>query len=83
MKLTVEFYGRLKAEFGQPAVAIEVSEQTQAVTIEQVYLQLCQTHQCTANTQVIRPILNDTFANWDDIVKANDVIGLFPPASGG
>ncbi len=80
MKITTEFYGRLKTEFSQQAITTEVSADQ---TIEAIYLHLCQEHQVKPNTKVIRPILNDTFSDWDQTVNAGDVVGFFPPASGG
>ena len=80
MKISTEFYGRLKEEFSQSPIELTIEGNT---TIEAIYLQLCSSHQITPNTQVIKPILNDTFADWQDRVSAHDVIGFFPPAAGG
>ena len=83
MKLTIEFYGRLKAEFSQQQLEFDLPSQTAENTIEDIYLQLCESHNIQPSTHIIKPILNDTFANWGDPVKANDVVGFLPPASGG
>ena len=83
MKLKIEFYGRVKAEFGQAPIELDIQEQQRETTIEYIYLDLCKKHNCIPNTHIIKPILNDTFAEWSDPVKTNDVIGFFPPASGG
>lgn len=80
MKISTEFYGRLKEEFSQLPIELNVEADS---TIEAIYLQLCASHQSTPDTQVIKPILNDTFAEWQDKVSAHDVIGFFPPAAGG
>ena len=79
MNVTIELYGRLKAAFGHQA--IECS--TQATTVEGVYRELCTQHQQEAETRVIRPIINDTFCDWSQTIKSGDVLGFFPPASGG
>lgn len=81
MKINIEFYGRLKDEFSQEP--IEISIQNSESSLEHIYLDLCKSHQVTPNTKVIKPILNDTFADWQNQVKAGDVVGFFPPASGG
>lgn len=81
MKITTEFYGRLKDEFSHVPIEIELANDT--TTIESIYLQLCKNHQVTANLPIVNPILNDTFADWQDTVKENDVVGFFPPAAGG
>lgn len=80
MNITVEFYGRLKAEFSQQAIELTISPDQ---NIEAIYLQLCKRHQIEPNTEVIKPILNDTFSDWQQVVAAGDVVGFFPPASGG
>lgn len=79
MKITVEFYGKLKTEFSQhPIEWISV-----LFTIEEIYQEICNHHQQTVNTLAIKPIINDTFCDWHQLVQNNDVIGFFPPASGG
>ncbi len=83
MKLKIEFYGRLKAAFSQHPLVLDIPAHQTETTIAQIYLDLCKTHNNTPNTHIIKPILNDTFADWDDQVKANDVVGFFPPAAGG
>lgn len=80
MNITIEFYGRLKAQFNDQPISMAI-DSTQ--TIENVIDKLCKNQQTSINKQVIKPILNDTFADWTDAVSANDVIGLFPPAAGG
>lgn len=80
MNITIEFYGRLKAQFSESPIIFNAHA---SMKIEHIIDQLCDDHQTNINKQVIKPILNDTFANWDDIVTENDVIGLFPPAAGG
>jgi|GEM_PF-2016582 len=82
MKLTIEFYGRLKAEFSTGAIELKLSD-NKTSSIEEIYHDLCQSYNTSPNIKIIKPILNDTFAEWSDSVKANDVIGFFPPASGG
>ncbi len=83
MKLTIEFYGRLKSEFSPTSIELDMTDFGSNVSLKEIYLKICQSHQVTADTQIIKPILNDTFADWNDVVKANDVVGFFPPASGG
>lgn len=80
MNIKIEFYGRLKAQFSNQPINMTVESSN---TIEDIIDRLCQKQQSNINKQVIKPILNDTFANWDDTVNDNDVIGLFPPAAGG
>ncbi len=79
MIVTIEFYGRLKAEFSQEPI----EWQSSSSTVEDIYQELCTDRQQPANIQVIKPILNDTFCEWSQIAKNGDVIGFFPPASGG
>ncbi len=88
MKLSIEFYGRLKAQFSTKPLELNVAEPDKTdrntiITIENIYLDLCQSYGCKSEIKIIKPILNDTFAEWNDPVKTNDVIGFFPPASGG
>jgi molybdopterin converting factor small subunit len=83
MKLTIEFYGRLKAEFSSIPIEVDFENMSHQTTIEQIYLDLCKQHNCEPAIKIIKPILNDTFADWHELIKANDVIGFFPPASGG
>ncbi len=83
MKLTLEFYGRLKSEFSPTPIEFDISNFGSKVPIKEIYLKICQSHEVTADMQMIKPILNDTFADWNDVVNANDVLGFFPPASGG
>ncbi|TDR18369.1 MoaD/ThiS family protein [Marinicella litoralis] len=79
MKITIEFYGKLKAEFSEHPI----EWQSDAVTVNDIYHQLCKQHQKQPNTQVIKPIINDSFCDWQQVVNDGDVIGFFPPASGG
>ncbi len=81
MKVTLEFYGRLKDQFSPTPLDVEIKNH--ASTIESVYLWMCEKHSIEPEVESIKPILNDTFANWDDVVSANDAVGFFPPASGG
>jgi len=83
MKISIEFYGRLKADFSQLPIEIELPSDQPELRIERIYLDLCEKHDTTPNTHIIKPILNDTFAEWQDTVKDKDVVGFFPPASGG
>ncbi len=79
MKVTIEFYGKLKTQFSQQPI----EWQSEFSTIEEIYLELCDQHQRAANTRVIKPIINDTFCDWSQTTSNGDVIGFFPPASGG
>ena len=76
--ITLEFYGRLRAQFSEQALAYE----TNHTNIAAVYQQLCLDNSVT-KTNDIKPIINDEFANWQDEVKTGDVLGFLPPASGG
>ena len=75
MKITVEFYGRLKDQF--------IDWQTQSDTVITVYQELCTKYEQADQSSVIKPILDDTFCEWDQKLRDNDVIGFFPPAAGG
>jgi len=79
MKVNIEFYGRLKTQFSQQSIEWH-SEQS---TVEAIYRELCNHFNQEINLRVIKPILNDTFCDWQQVINNNDVIGLFPPASGG
>ena len=88
MKLTIEFYGKLKAEFSPKPLSFntsrfDISACQTPISIECIYLKICQTYNNTPDTKITKPILNDTFVDWSDSVKDGDVIGFFPPASGG
>lgn len=79
MKITIEFYGRLKHQFD----ANHIEWNTQAKTIKGIYAELCKKHQCKDESNHIKPIIDDTFCDWHDTVKAGSNIGFLPPASGG
>ncbi|MCX7553533.1 MoaD/ThiS family protein [Marinicella sp. S1101] len=81
MKITTEFYGRLKEQFSPEP--IEIESIPHPATIQTVFDLLCELHQVKINPESIKPILNDTFADWDDEVKQHDIVGFFPPAAGG
>lgn len=81
MKITTEFYGRLKQQFSPEPIEIELTKTP--ATLQTVFDSLCQQHHVKINQQSIKPILNDTFADWGDEVKNNDIVGFFPPAAGG
>lgn len=83
MKVKVVLYGRLKAEFNQSIIEFELPEKQTEVALQDVYLSLCQNNNIKPTTHLIKPILNDTFAEWSDSVQAGDEVGFFPPASGG
>ncbi len=79
MKIQVEFYGKLKSQFSQEPI----DWQTDNSSVIEVYRELCEQLNQDVETRVIKPILNDTFCEWHQDIKEGDVIGLFPPASGG
>ena len=78
MNITLEFYGRLRSQFSEQTLAY----QTNLNCAADIYKHLCQDHGVTLAND-IKPIINDEFANWQDEVKAGDVLGFLPPASGG
>ncbi len=80
-QITIEFYGQLQSTFSQQPLQYKIPNNT--TSIEAVYLDLCATHNCTAATATIKPILNDNFAQWNDLLNDRDVLGFLPPAAGG
>lgn len=80
MTIKIEFYGRLKEDFNATSTEWTFQPDT---TVEALYQSLCDTHQVTTNIHVVRPIINDTFVDWQQHIAPHDVVGFFPPASGG
>lgn len=76
--ITLEFYGRLRAQFSEQALAYETNHSN----IAEIYQQLCK-DQNVPLANDIKPIINDEFAAWDDEIMTGDVLGFLPPASGG
>ena len=79
MNITIEFYGRLKVQYS----ASPISWQTEATSIATVYQELYTKYQQNDDSHLLRPILNDTFSEWQQSFQDGDVIGFFPPAAGG
>jgi molybdopterin synthase sulfur carrier subunit len=79
MKITIEFYGRLKQQFD----ADHIEWVSQATTIKDIYTEICHEYNCEDESNLIKPIINDSFCDWHDTVSANSTIGFLPPASGG
>ena len=80
--ITIEFYGQLKDIFQAQTTELTVPAD-EPVNVKQLYLSLCEQHPDAPATDHIRPIINDTFVDWDAGFGAGDVVGFFPPASGG
>lgn len=79
MNITIELYGRLKQVFGHDTLTWE----TEATTAKDIYLELCEHYHCVDESNIIRPIIDDTFAEWHSKIKETNVLGFLPPASGG
>lgn len=77
--ITIEFYGRLTRDFEQRKIQWEGTPER----IDAIFDDLCAKHQVNIDKSTIRPILNDEFSAWDVMPQAGDVVGFFPPASGG
>lgn len=80
--ITIEFYGQLKDVFQAHSIEHRL-DRNPVDHVEQLYLNLCEQHPNAPVLSNIRPIINDTFVDWDAGFSAGDVIGFFPPASGG
>ncbi len=86
-QLTVELYGRLKDQLG----FVHSTRQTTATTPAQLWQELVaerlQQHKGLEAAQLapesIRPVINDTFAAWDDTLTEGDRVAFLPPSSGG
>ncbi|MCB1581863.1 MAG: hypothetical protein R3E90_10560 [Marinicella sp.] len=79
MNITIEMYGRLKHVFGHDTLVWK----TEAITVKDIYLELCEQHHCVDESNIIRPIIDDTFCQWQSKVTEYNVLGFLPPASGG
>ncbi len=80
INIKIELYGRLIGLFGQD----HIFWQTQAnSTMKALYQSLCQTHQVDDSIKGIKPVINDTFVDWNNEFQSGDVLGFLPPASGG
>ncbi|WP_395374830.1 MoaD/ThiS family protein [Marinicella sp. W31] len=79
MNITIEYYGRLQDSFGNNSEKTE----TTGSTLLDVFQQQCQKHQLDLSVDDIRPVINDSFAEWSDHCQEGDVIGFLPPAAGG
>ena len=77
--INIEFYGRLSQDFGQRNTQWDGNHQS----IESIFDALCLQQQIDLDKSTIRPILNDAFSDWNAVPKTGDVVGFFPPASGG
>ena len=79
MNITIEYYGRLQDSFGNTRETAE----TTGATLLDVFQQQCQKHHLDISVDDIRPVINDSFAEWHDACQDGDVIGFLPPAAGG
>jgi len=79
MNITIEFYGRLKSQFS----ATPIQWQSQSTLMADIYQELCLKYNQTNESSIIKPIINDTFCDWQQKVNDKDIVGFFPPASGG
>lgn len=79
ININLEFYGRLQSQFAGQSTQLS----TAPGTVKAIYQALCEQHQQTDESAVIKPILNDTFCDWQDRPAEGDTVGFFPPASGG
>ena len=79
MTITIEFYGRLKEQFSESPLTFHNKNNE----VEAIYKALCQQYNQPTEQRIIKPIINDTFCEWQDTVYTGDVLGFLPPASGG
>jgi len=79
--ITVELYGRLKDQLG----FVENRYRTAASTPAQLWQELIQnrSHHEPLAPEIIRPVINDAFAAWDDALAEGDRVAFLPPSSGG
>lgn len=80
MKIKIELYGRLRGLFGQDH--IEWPAQATS-SMKALYQSLCQAHHVDDSITGIKPVINDTFVDWNHEFQNGDVLGFLPPASGG
>ncbi|WP_223788932.1 MoaD/ThiS family protein [Marinicella meishanensis] len=80
--ITIELYGQLKDTFAAQTIEHRL-EPGVPTNVQQLYQALRAQQPNAPQQQQIRPIINDTFVEWDAGFQAGDVIGFLPPASGG
>lgn len=78
-KLTLKYFALLKDERGQAEETFE----TAANTPKTLYIELQQQYGFTLPVNRLSVAINDTFAQWDDVLKDGDTIVFIPPVAGG
>lgn len=77
--VTVLFFAALREEAGRDQQTLTTAAATPAL----LYEQLQKEHQLTYPTENLRVAVNETFADWQTLLKSGDTIAFLTPVAGG
>ena len=78
-KISLIYYAVLKDKRGLSEETFE----TQAKTLNALYLELKARHGFPFSTKVLRVAVNDAFVTWDTPIQQGDKVVFIPPVAGG
>ena len=79
MTVTVRYYARLKEEAGMSRETLE----TEAATIEALWVELTARHGFTLEAKLIKAAQDDEFCPWDSPLISGALVVFMPPVAGG
>src|SRR5437899_270059 len=78
--ITARLFARLREQAGTGSEELEITQ----VTVAEVYAALRELHpELESDPAVVRPVRNQSFADWADRVEDGDEVAFVPPVSGG
>lgn len=78
-RIEISYFALLREERGLNKETFE----TGARTLRELYAELKTHHRFSLSAELLRPALNDAFADWDAPIQEGDRIVFIPPVAGG
>lgn len=75
----VQYYAKLREDAGQSEEVVE----TTGSTVAELYEELDRRYGFSVPRAQLRVAVNDSFADWDTSLSAEDLVVFIPPVAGG
>ncbi len=81
--MAIEIHIQHYAELAVVAGQVEQAWQTEQSDMRGLYQELRQRFAIRFAETQIKPVRNDRFVAWDELIESGDVVAFLPPFSGG
>ncbi|MGN6328797.1 MAG: MoaD/ThiS family protein [Rhodanobacter sp.] len=78
-RVTVQYYAQLREQAGASSEQLD----TAAVTLRDLYEELCRRHGFTLPIDALKVAVNVRFSDWGRALDEGDTIVFIPPVAGG